>query len=97
MATYIILNVIFMVVVLVVLRPKVKLFSRVWWGVLVALVLLTLVFDNIMIAMGLFEYAPNKILGVYIGRAPVEDFFYALLAVIIVPLLWQRFGGKYVE
>lgn len=55
------------------------------------LVVMTAIFDNIMISLGIFTYASEKILGIYIYKAPIEDFFYALLAVYIVPALWQYF------
>ena len=40
---------------------------------LVALWALTAVFDNVMIAAGLFDYGHELLLGVYVGQAPVED------------------------
>lgn len=53
-----------------------------------ALVLLTAVFDNIMIAVGLFSYASHVISGLRLGLAPIEDFAYPLAAVILLPSLW---------
>jgi len=53
-----------------------------------ALVTLTAVFDNIMIAAGLFSYAGIHVSGVRIGTAPIEDFAYPLAAVILLPALW---------
>jgi lycopene cyclase domain-containing protein len=50
-----------------------------------------LIFDNLAIWLGMFSYNPELILDIHIGLAPVEDFFYALLACIIVPLLWEQF------
>ena len=35
---------------------------------------LTAVFDNIMIASGLFDYGGHALSGVFIGLAPLEDF-----------------------
>ncbi|MFC4222840.1 prenyltransferase [Lysinibacter cavernae] len=58
----------------------------------VALVVATAVFDNVMIAVGLFTYDHDTLLGVYLGRAPVEDFAYPLLAIIMLPALWELFG-----
>lgn len=53
-----------------------------------ALVLLTAVFDNLMIAVGLFEYAEPVISGLHLGLAPIEDFAYPIAAVILLPSLW---------
>ncbi len=55
-----------------------------------ALVLLTAVFDNVMIAVGLFDYSSARISGIRIGEAPIEDFTYPLAAVILLPALWSR-------
>jgi lycopene cyclase domain-containing protein len=57
------------------------------------LVLLTAVFDNLMIASGLFAYADARISGARIGLAPLEDFSYPLAAVILLPALWSLFGS----
>jgi lycopene cyclase domain-containing protein len=58
-----------------------------------ALLLLTAVFDNVMIASGLFTYSDAHISGLRIGLAPVEDFAYPLAAVILLPALWTMLGG----
>lgn len=54
------------------------------------LIVLTAVFDNVMIAAGLFTYAEGLHLGWFIGLAPVEDFTYPLAALILLPALWAR-------
>jgi lycopene cyclase domain-containing protein len=56
---------------------------------LVAVLGLTAVFDNIMIGLGLFTYNPDRILGLKLGLAPIEDFGYPLAAVIGLPALWR--------
>jgi lycopene cyclase domain-containing protein len=56
----------------------------------VALLVLTAVFDNAMIAAGLFSYAPEKLSGLALGLAPLEDFAYPLAAAILLPALWTR-------
>ncbi len=55
---------------------------------------LTAVFDNLIILADIVDYDPRLILGLFVYKAPVEDFFYAILAVILVPSLWNRFGGE---
>lgn len=49
---------------------------------------LTAVFDNAMIASGLFDYGHESLGGVYVGLAPLEDFAYPLGAAILLPALW---------
>ncbi|WP_309067323.1 lycopene cyclase domain-containing protein [Microbacterium sp.] len=55
-----------------------------------ALIVLTAVFDNVMIAAGLFAYADAHISGIRIGAAPIEDFAYPLASVILLPAVWAR-------
>lgn len=94
MATYILLNIIFLGLVLTAFRIKPRLPSRLWWLVAIALLLLTAVFDSILIFTNIIAYDDSKLLGIYIGKAPLEDFFYAVLAVIIIPVLWNRFNKE---
>ncbi|SJN09990.1 Lycopene elongase [Leucobacter sp. 7(1)] len=54
----------------------------------IALLLLTAVFDTLMIRLGLFSYAPEHLIGFRIGLAPIEDFAYPLAIVIALPVLW---------
>jgi lycopene cyclase domain-containing protein len=53
-----------------------------------ALFVLTAVFDNVMIAVGIMQYSSDAISGLWIGLAPLEDFAYPLAAVILLPSLW---------
>lgn len=94
MITYILLNVIFMAIALIVLRRYVPAFNRTWYATALILIILTAIFDNVIVGLGIAAYDPHKILGLYIYKAPVEDFFYALLAVCIVPALWRYFEEK---
>nr|WP_277628042.1 lycopene cyclase domain-containing protein [Arsenicicoccus dermatophilus] len=54
------------------------------------LLVLTVVFDNLMIAAGLFDYAPERRSGLLLGRAPVEDLAYPLGVLVLLPALWRR-------
>lgn len=67
-------------------------FRRLSWpaiGITAAVLLvMTAVFDNIMIGIGLVAYEPSLISGLFIGIAPVEDFAYALAAIVGLPSLW---------
>ncbi|GAA3627991.1 lycopene cyclase domain-containing protein [Microbacterium awajiense] len=51
------------------------------------LVVLTAVFDNLMIAADLFTYPDEHLSGIRIGLAPIEDFSYAVCAAFAVPAL----------
>lgn len=54
---------------------------------------LTAVFDNLMIASGLFDYGHHRLGGVYLGLAPLEDFAYPLGAALLLPGLWLLLTG----
>ena len=60
----------------------------------VVLLLMTAVFDNIMIGVGLVDYAPDRISGVKIGIAPLEDFAYSVAALVLLPSVWTLLGGR---
>lgn len=53
----------------------------------VILVLLTIVFDNLMIAAGLFTYPEHRISGIRVGLAPVEDLAYPVVAAFLLPAI----------
>ncbi|MDJ0455865.1 lycopene cyclase domain-containing protein [Arthrobacter sp. NQ7] len=57
-------------------------------GTAAVVLVLTAVFDNLMIAAGLFTYAPDMISGALLGLAPLEDFAYPVAAVLLLPALW---------
>ncbi|EFV91034.1 prenyltransferase [Dietzia cinnamea P4] len=57
-------------------------------GSLVVLLVLTAIFDNIMIAAGLVAYDDALTSGVRLGVAPIEDFSYAIAAAVFVPSVW---------
>lgn len=59
-----------------------------------AMCVLTMVFDTLMIAADLYVYAEDKILGVYLWGAPLEDFAYAIAAALAMPVLWTVLGPR---
>lgn len=93
--TYWALNAIFLSVVLVVALVALR---RVRWpavGITLAIVLvMTAVFDNVMISVGLVAYNESLISGAFIGVAPLEDFAYAVAAVVGLPSLWALLERK---
>lgn len=52
------------------------------------LLVLTAIFDNIMIAVGLIVYPEEHLSGLRIGVAPLEDFAYPLCAAFLVPAVY---------
>jgi lycopene cyclase domain-containing protein len=68
-----------------------------WAAVLIAagiLLLLTALFDNVMIGIGLVGYNRHLIGGLFVGLAPLEDFAYPIAAVILLPSLWTLLARK---
>ncbi|TFD33101.1 lycopene cyclase domain-containing protein [Cryobacterium cryoconiti] len=61
---------------------------------LAAVLVLTAVFDSIMIGVGLVDYDPSRIFGLRIGLAPIEDFAYPVAAALLLPALWALSGKK---
>jgi lycopene cyclase domain-containing protein len=59
------------------------------------LLVMTAVFDNVMIGVGLVGYNESLISGAFIGIAPLEDFAYAVAAVVLLPSLWTLLGSRY--
>jgi lycopene cyclase domain-containing protein len=71
-----------------------------WIAVLIAagiLLVLTAIFDNVMIGIGLVGYDRTLISGIFIGRAPLEDFAYTVAAAVLLPSLWTLLGRKRVR
>jgi lycopene cyclase domain-containing protein len=60
----------------------------------VALVVLTAIFDNLMIALDLFTYPPEHLSGLRIGLAPLEDFSYPVCAAFLVPAVFALLTRK---
>ncbi|PWC05731.1 lycopene cyclase domain-containing protein [Agromyces badenianii] len=58
------------------------------------LVALTIAFDSIMIATGLFDYADTHIWGVRVGLAPIEDLAYPIAGILLISGLWNLLGGR---
>lgn len=89
--TYLALNVVFMLIAFVTLN----LFSRKSPGRVIGytmlwMLLTTLVFDNIIIALGIVGYDETKISGLLLGLAPIEDFAYTVVSVLAVAIIWTR-------
>ena len=64
-------------------------------GLAAALTLvMTLVFDNLIVLFGIVGYDESLISGVKLGVAPIEDFSYTLVGLVLIPLAWELLGRK---
>lgn len=57
--------------------------------VLLPMLILTAVFDNLIILAGIVDYDATKLMGIYVGVVPIEDFAYTVVAVMLVPAIWK--------
>jgi lycopene cyclase domain-containing protein len=55
---------------------------------LAVLLVLTAVFDNVLVGLGIVGYDESVISGIRLGVAPIEDFAYAVAAAVGLPSLW---------
>src|SRR4051812_16333799 len=102
MITYLLLNLAFLALVALVAAATLISRRAPRWRVValaaIPLVVLTAVFDNVLVGVGIVAYDPHLISGLRLGAAPVEDFAYAIAAVVLLPCLWKllapRSGGK---
>ncbi|CAN5445483.1 hypothetical protein BH09ACT4_BH09ACT4_04690 [soil metagenome] len=53
-----------------------------------AVLVLTAVFDNVLVGTGIVGYDATRISGAFVGVAPLEDFAYTIAAVLLLPSLW---------
>lgn len=61
---------------------------------LAVLVVMTAAFDTVIVGTRIVAYDPDRILGVRIGVAPIEDFSYAIAAALALPALWHLLGRR---
>lgn len=85
--TYLGLNAIFLVALALLTIPV---FKKLPWRAIAfataALVLITAVFDNVIIGLGIVAYDESLISGLKLGLAPIEDFAYSLAAPLLISL-----------
>jgi lycopene cyclase domain-containing protein len=89
--TYLALNLTFMFIAFVILN----LISRKspWRAIgftMLWMLLVTLVFDNVIIGLEIVGYDKTKISGILLGLAPIEDFAYTVVAVLAVSIIWTK-------
>lgn len=54
----------------------------------------TALFDSLIIYFTIVAYDKAKILNMYIGKAPLEDFAYPLAAAFLLPYIWSSYDKK---
>ncbi|MDP9823046.1 lycopene cyclase domain-containing protein [Nocardioides massiliensis] len=72
--------------------------TRRWWAATaltaLCLVVLTAVFDSLMIAADLFRFDEDALAGIHVGLAPIEDFAWPIAAAVLVPSLVLLLAGR---
>lgn len=67
-----------------------------WWAATACvgalLLVLTIAFDSLMIAADLFRYGDGALVGLRVLLVPVEDLAWPLVAVLLLPALWELAG-----
>lgn len=61
---------------------------------ILAVIILTAVFDSLINLSGVEAFNSSKLLGLYVWHAPVEDFAYAIGSVLLVTLLWEYYDKE---
>lgn len=65
-----------------------------WAAATGALLILTAVFDNVMMMAGFFDYGTEQISGLRLGLMPLEDFLYPIVGALLLSGVWQLLGGS---
>ena len=89
--TYLALNVTFMLIAFVALNLVSR--KSPWRAIgftMLWMLLVTLVFDNVIIGLEIVGYDKTKISGILLGLAPIEDFAYTVVAVLAVSIIWTK-------
>lgn len=75
------------VIILLIRRPRLNLKRLgIVFGIVV---LLTAIFDSLIVGLDIVGYNYQYLTGLFVGRAPIEDFFYTIVAVVFTISLWQ--------
>ena len=89
--TYLALNMTFMLIAFVTLNLVSR--KSPWRAIgftMLWMLIVTLVFDNIIIGLEIVGYDKTKISGILLGLAPIEDFAYTVVAVLAVSIIWTK-------
>ena len=66
--------------------------KRETWVIMSIMVLLTLIFDQLLTGLPIVFYDDSKRIGVELGYAPIEDFTYTFVVVILVGAILKYKG-----
>jgi lycopene cyclase domain-containing protein len=98
MTTYLLLNLAFLAAVALVALAAILAHRAPRWRLValaaIPLVILTAVFDNVLVGVGIVAYDPHRISGAHLGFAPLEDFAYAIGAAVLLPCLWSLLSPR---
>jgi lycopene cyclase domain-containing protein len=93
--TYLALNITFMLSAFVVLNVVMRKSPWRTLGLtLVVMLAATTIFDNVIIGLHIVSYDPTKVSGVLIGVAPIEDFCYTVVAVMLTGVIFNAMTRK---
>jgi lycopene cyclase domain-containing protein len=59
------------------------------------MIAMTAIFDNVIIASGIVDYDYERTLGLIIWLAPIEDFAYTLVALVLLPSLFNWLRSRF--
>lgn len=79
---------------LVALRFRKRIALRPLLVSLLAMLVMTAVFDNLIIGTGIVAYDEAKILGLKVLLAPIEDFAYTIAGMLLVPAIWNSLRSR---
>lgn len=93
--TYLEINFWFLLVALLItLRFRKRIALKPLAITLLAMLAMTAVFDNLIIASEIVAYDESKIVGLKILLAPIEDFAYTIAGVLIIPAIWNSLRSR---
>ncbi len=95
MSTYLILNIIFVLTICIIFRIRGQRPTKRAFVIALSLLTLTFIFDSLLVYFHIVEYALDRTIGLRVGLAPIEDYFYPVLALILIPYLWKRLGKRH--
>lgn len=89
--TYLGVNIILSLTILAVLKfYRALKWNRAVTVTAVILLLITIVFDSLIIIAGIVAYESSNISGIMIWAAPIEDLIYAFMIAVIIPCVWDK-------
>jgi len=71
-----------------------NLFNKKWFLGLAILLVMTAIFDSLIVSSGIVAYTESNYLGIFIGKAPIEDFAYTIAGMMLITYIWNKLGDK---